>query len=180
VQDDVAATPAVHALIAQVPAEQSRLAVGPAVQSCDAAPPPVQSMVPGAAQPPATPLPDVQAPDPLAVAPNGTRIGDAYVGLVLAPSRAMCNPLYFAIGPRYRFTGGAVKPLGGSSPAAPAERWVTCWAVPSLAQFLLTSARARLTSTVWPRCRWRTKRPRRTHSRGSRAVALLRRGRQTE
>ena len=135
-QDTVAATPAVHALSAQVPAEQSRFAVGPAVQSCVAAPPPVQSVMPGETQvpavhvpipphgtPPATPLPNEQTPEPLAVSPNGTRIGDAYLGFPLVPSAAMCNPPYFTIGLHYRPAGGAVKLLDALLRGRPVRLW---------------------------------------------------------
>lgn len=60
------------------------------MQSCDAAPPAVQSVIPGRTQgptaqvpipphgPPTTALPAEQTPDPLAISPKGTRMGDSY------------------------------------------------------------------------------------------------------
>jgi hypothetical protein len=64
---------------ALTPAVQYRNAEPPAVQSCDAVGPAVQSISEVVGE-----LPFEQIPDPLAIAPNGTRTGDSYVDLPLA------------------------------------------------------------------------------------------------
>ena len=84
-----AQVPAVQSLVADVPAVQSCVAYRPALQSgpeggIAGATPQVQyvdtTSAPPALHPTmtATELPVVQAPDPLANSPNGTRIGDWY------------------------------------------------------------------------------------------------------
>ena len=72
VQPTVAAVPPVQARSAFVPAVQSRPAVEPAEQSAVG-----ESEAPGT-QAATTELPVVQNPDPLAISPKGTRIGDSY------------------------------------------------------------------------------------------------------
>ena len=83
-----------QAFCAEAPIEQALVAEVPAVQSVDAAPPAVQVVVAsapavqaGAGAPTilpaeqvgvAPPVPAVQAPDPLATSPKGTRTGDSY------------------------------------------------------------------------------------------------------
>ena len=66
--------PAVQAVCAVVPDVQAVVAVEPAVQLIGdvCTPTPAEQAVG------APPLPAPQAPDPLAIPPNGTRIGDSY------------------------------------------------------------------------------------------------------
>jgi hypothetical protein len=71
--------PAVQATCAAEPAVQALVAAVPAVQSigADSTPLPAEQVV-GAPE-----LPAVQAPDPLASSPKGTRIGDSYFDFAL-------------------------------------------------------------------------------------------------
>lgn len=98
--EDYTAVPAVQPTKAHVPDVQARVAEMPAVQSRVAYPPAEQSRSPAgatpqvqataaASAPPAvqvmrveTELPAVQTPDPLAISPKGTRIGDSYFDFI--------------------------------------------------------------------------------------------------
>jgi hypothetical protein len=103
VQAGIAETPCEHALSAAVPAVQSRVAVKPAVQSIGpplSAAPAAQPVGPPLSAAPAaqpvgtTELPVVQAPDPLAIPPRGTRTGDSYLDFVEAGFLGITNSFF--------------------------------------------------------------------------------------
>jgi hypothetical protein len=98
----------VQAGSAETPCEQFLSAAVPAVQSLVAVRPAVQSSVPPTTDPPTvqvagTELPVSQTPDPFAISPNGTTIGDSYFDFPLAFWSNILTSPFFNVTISYKY-----------------------------------------------------------------------------